>query len=59
MQEETPMYDVEMSGSLGYCCHVFVIAARKDQAEKIAAQNFPELELTGNTVLYVHPILER
>lgn len=44
------IYDVEMTGKLGYTCHVFVVACHEDFATNIAEEKFPELESTGNTV---------
>ena len=42
-------FDVEMEGRTGHTCHVFVIAESVREAEKLAAQRFPELAVTGNT----------
>lgn len=45
------LWDVEMQGKIGHTCHVFIPAATGWQADKLAAQYFPELEATGNTRL--------
>jgi hypothetical protein len=48
-QHDVFLYDVEMTGKLGYSCLVRVCTNSTDNAEKIALRMFPELECSGNT----------
>lgn len=42
-------FDVELMGRTGHTAHVFLLASNVIEAEKLAVQYFPELEITGNT----------
>lgn len=49
MHDEIPTFDVEMEGKTGHTCHIYIMADTKEDAETVAAQQFPELTLTENT----------
>ena len=42
-------FDVEMEGKTGHTCHIYIMADTALDAEAIAQDQFPELNLTGNT----------
>ncbi len=46
---EPQTFDVEMEGKTGHTCHIYVIADSDQDAEAVAQDQFPELNLTGNT----------